>query len=351
MKLLNVAGCSLGHSACRSLSKFMLDCCTLSHLDVSHCRISFQGSRYLIDALNRNTTIQNFNFSHNDLTSASFEFSIKVASIVTRHPSLMHLDDAPLTLVPQEIVAARGRQLGFWGGETLVDERILRAVARVQGLLPGSAELRWKSVEGQLYQGLQFERLTYTDGELRIEAATLGFKVSLSPLLYRKLYLKQINATHVRIDLPKDDTPFELPRWPESLPTLDLPLAIQAQRIEISDIRLLREHKPVYALETLKGGLRMSSGALQLNDINAESTDGTLHLNGSYLPGKGYKTRLTGSVKIKTADSGSPSLLLKAEGDAKQPADQEHPPMLRKKVRHFPTPRLFLGRSGASGRS
>ncbi len=40
---------------------------------------------------------------------------------------------AHLTLVPVEVVAARGRQLGFWGGETLVDERVLRAVARVQG--------------------------------------------------------------------------------------------------------------------------------------------------------------------------------------------------------------------------
>lgn len=44
-----------------------------------------------------------------------------------------------LTLVPAEIVAARGRQLGFWGGETLVDERVLRAVARVQGLLGADA--------------------------------------------------------------------------------------------------------------------------------------------------------------------------------------------------------------------
>ena len=44
-----------------------------------------------------------------------------------------------LTLVPLEVVAARGRQLGFWGGETLVDERILRAVARVQGRLGGDA--------------------------------------------------------------------------------------------------------------------------------------------------------------------------------------------------------------------
>jgi protein ImuB len=44
-----------------------------------------------------------------------------------------------LTLVPVEVVAARGRQLGFWGGETLVDERIWRAVARVQGQLGADA--------------------------------------------------------------------------------------------------------------------------------------------------------------------------------------------------------------------
>ena len=46
---------------------------------------------------------------------------------------------ARLTLVPVEVVVARGRQLGFWGGETLVDERIIRAVARVQGQLGADA--------------------------------------------------------------------------------------------------------------------------------------------------------------------------------------------------------------------
>jgi len=40
-----------------------------------------------------------------------------------------------LALVPDEVVAATGRQLGFWGGETAVDERAVRAFARVQGLL------------------------------------------------------------------------------------------------------------------------------------------------------------------------------------------------------------------------
>jgi protein ImuB len=40
-----------------------------------------------------------------------------------------------LELVPDEVVAATGRQLGFWGGAAGADERAVRAVARVAGLL------------------------------------------------------------------------------------------------------------------------------------------------------------------------------------------------------------------------
>ena len=40
-----------------------------------------------------------------------------------------------LALVPDEVVAASGRQLGFWGGESAGDDRAERALARVQGLL------------------------------------------------------------------------------------------------------------------------------------------------------------------------------------------------------------------------
>ncbi len=38
-------------------------------------------------------------------------------------------------LVPDEVVPAGGRQLGFWGGQTQADERAVRASARVSGLL------------------------------------------------------------------------------------------------------------------------------------------------------------------------------------------------------------------------
>jgi protein ImuB len=40
-----------------------------------------------------------------------------------------------LTLVPDEVVPDRGRQLGFWGEETETTRRAARALARIQGLL------------------------------------------------------------------------------------------------------------------------------------------------------------------------------------------------------------------------
>lgn len=42
---------------------------------------------------------------------------------------------ALLRLVPDEVAPAHGRQLGLWGGDAGADERVQRAVARVQGLL------------------------------------------------------------------------------------------------------------------------------------------------------------------------------------------------------------------------
>jgi len=44
-----------------------------------------------------------------------------------------------LALVPDQVVPATGRQLGFWGGESAADERAARALARVQGLLDPDA--------------------------------------------------------------------------------------------------------------------------------------------------------------------------------------------------------------------
>jgi protein ImuB len=54
---------------------------------------------------------------------------------------------ARLALVPDEVVPAHGRQLGFWGEETEAGRRAARALARVQGLL-GPEAVRKVSLRG-----------------------------------------------------------------------------------------------------------------------------------------------------------------------------------------------------------
>ena len=44
-----------------------------------------------------------------------------------------------LMLRPDEVGPATGRQLGFWGGDAAADERVIRTLARVQGLLGADA--------------------------------------------------------------------------------------------------------------------------------------------------------------------------------------------------------------------
>jgi protein ImuB len=48
---------------------------------------------------------------------------------------------AHLWLHPDEVIAADGRQLGFWGADTGAADRAVRAIARVQGLLGTDAVL------------------------------------------------------------------------------------------------------------------------------------------------------------------------------------------------------------------
>ena len=52
-----------------------------------------------------------------------------------------------VALVPDEVVPAQGRQLGFWGGETEMDERAARVADRLQGQL-GPEAVRVPEVRG-----------------------------------------------------------------------------------------------------------------------------------------------------------------------------------------------------------
>jgi protein ImuB len=68
-----------------------------------------------------------------------------------------------LALVPDEVIPARGRQLGFWGEETEASRRAARALARVQGLL-GQEAVRKISLRGG--RGPADQVISMAEGEL-----------------------------------------------------------------------------------------------------------------------------------------------------------------------------------------
>ena len=101
---LNLAGCAFNLHALRKLARFVVNSDMIREFDVSHCKIAYQGARYIIDAINRNTCLRTFNFSYNDLQSSKFEFAIKIASVLTRHPTMMHLNIAHTNLKREEVM-------------------------------------------------------------------------------------------------------------------------------------------------------------------------------------------------------------------------------------------------------
>src|SRR5690606_41629513 len=62
------------------------------------------------------------------------------------------------------------------------------------------------------------------------------------------------------LSLPRSDTPFELPRWPESLPDIAPPLELQADDIRIDDLAIRRDAQPLITIASARGGLDASDG-------------------------------------------------------------------------------------------
>lgn len=89
---LNISGNSLSINASRILNIFLLKQQYIKDLNLARCRLSNQSARYIVDALNRNVTIRHLNLSHNDLGSSIYEFGIKISSMLTRQPTLLHCD-------------------------------------------------------------------------------------------------------------------------------------------------------------------------------------------------------------------------------------------------------------------
>ena len=141
----------------------------------------------------------------------------------------------------------------------------------------------------------------------------------LRPLLGRRLRLEALNIAGATLSLPKSDEPFELPRWPESLPAIAPPLALEADAIEIDGLKVTQAGESIIDLRRVRGGVLAEEGELHLERIVAQTDRGHFKIHGDYAPRDRYRMDLTASAVLPAAAGRTPAQLgLAARGDLRQ---------------------------------
>lgn len=222
--------------------------------------------------------------------------------------------------------------LAYWllmtiGGRDLLLRQI---VAR----LPAGTELTWKQAEGpasgpMTLRGVHFSMPRQRDpdcvptpqascamGRIVLDAEQVTLDPALRPLLGRTLRLDALDVRGAVLDLPRSDEPFELPKWPDVLPQIEPPLALQADSIRIDGLKVVQEGESLIDVRSARGGLHAASGRLHVARLQVDSDRGQFTVHGDYVPREDFRTDLVATAVLPAvAGRTSPRLGLVAKGD------------------------------------
>ncbi|HEU0305916.1 MAG TPA: translocation/assembly module TamB, partial [Lysobacter sp.] len=154
-------------------------------------------------------------------------------------------------------------------------------LAQIKQRLPAEASLTWARAEGPASGPLVLHdvRFSYVmadkDGHrdpkhprlLEFTARRAMLDPALRPLLGRRLRLDALQVEGATLEIPESDAPFELPRWPESLPGINPPLALQADDVRIDGLRVTQDRQPVIDVRRLRAGLDARAGELHVEAL------------------------------------------------------------------------------------
>jgi translocation and assembly module TamB len=153
-------------------------------------------------------------------------------------------------------------------------------LAQIVARLPAGTTLTWQSAEGPAsgpltLHGVRFSMPRQIDpdcvptkaascatGRIVFTAQAAVLDPAIRPLFGKRLRLDALDVRGATLDLPQSDKPFELPRWPESLPQIAPPLSLQGDKIRIDGLRVSQHGQPVIDIRSARGGLDASACAL-----------------------------------------------------------------------------------------
>ena len=195
----------------------------------------------------------------------------------------------------------------YWLLQTVAGRDVL--LAQIQARLPADASLTYRSVEGPIAGPLTLRGVDFRWDTIRFTADEVYLEPDLRPLLGKRLRLDVLKLRGAMLDVPKSDEPFELPHWPDLLPQIEMPLAIQADRLEIDRFLVRQNGQPVIDISRATGAIDIGNGYVHAEKLAIASDRGAFGVQGDYAPRDNYDTDLTATGVFPAAMGRTPARL------------------------------------------
>lgn len=200
-------------------------------------------------------------------------------------------------------------------------------LAQIVARLPAGTVLTWQRAEGPAagpltLHGVRFTMPRQLDpdcvptstatcamGRIHFTAGTVVVDPALRPLLGRRLRLDALDVRAATLDLPKSDAPFKFPRWPDVLPQIAPPLALQADRIRIDGLRVRLGGEALVDVRQVRGGLDAGRGTLHVEHLVVDSDRGHFTAHGDYAPADTFRSDLIATAVLPAAPGHTPARL------------------------------------------
>jgi translocation and assembly module TamB len=204
----------------------------------------------------------------------------------------------------------------YWLVQTVAGRDVL--LNQIIARLPAGSSFTWKRAEGPLAGPLTLHGVDFRYEKIHFTAERVYLDPDLRPLLGKRLRLDALQLTHATLDIPKSDEPFKLPTWPELLPQIEMPLAIQADDMAIDGLRITQSTQPLIDIRNARGGIDIGDGYFKAEKLAIDSDRGRIDINGGYEPRNGYATDVVATAVFPASLGRTPARLgLVARGNRK----------------------------------
>ncbi len=202
----------------------------------------------------------------------------------------------------------------YWLLQTVAGRDLL--LGQVQARLPAGSTFTWKRAEGPLAGPLTLHGVDFRFGDIHFTAERVYLDASLRPLLDRRLLLDELQISNATLDLASTDEPFELPKWPDSLPQIEMPISLRADALAIDDFLIRQDGEALIDIHRARGSVDMGPGYFKTEQLGIVSDRGRFGISGGYEPRDGYRTDLVATAVFPAERGRSPARIgLIARGD------------------------------------